>query len=311
MRAFGNQPFDPRLAARAIALYVAGPRRRRSPLCLLNADLSALPPIQMHYGTREVMRADAEQFAARVVAAGGHCDTRIWPELMHGYWIWPRDGGLTSLQVAGHFLRAIDRRSQHRVNALRAWPTFATDWPRHEYCAHRGMVDVRATRRGGAGFPGLAALRRVRRTARPRRQPATATRRRSPTNAARSASANSTQDVQRVGPWRWRPREFGPARWSPHCIATAGTSMATVSGGEQTRRPVGADEQRLRRPATGGRRCARTGQLHSRRRRIRELLDRAAVGHAADRRRPARRADRRAGRPRRCPHRRSRAVWCC
>jgi epsilon-lactone hydrolase len=25
---------------------------------------------------------------------------------MHGYWLWPRDGGLTSLQVAGAFIRA-------------------------------------------------------------------------------------------------------------------------------------------------------------------------------------------------------------
>lgn len=102
-----NQPFDPHLAARAIALYVAGHDIDDPRLCLLNADLSGLPPIQLHYGTREIMRADAEQFAERVIAAGGHCDRQVWPELMHGYWIWPHshDAGQASLAAAGQFLR--------------------------------------------------------------------------------------------------------------------------------------------------------------------------------------------------------------
>jgi epsilon-lactone hydrolase len=96
---------DPRAAKRAVGLYVGGHDPEDPRLCLLNADLSDLPPIQIHYGSREVMRADAEIFAAAVVAAGGRCDEQMWPGLMHGYWLWPRDGGLTSLQVAGHFLR--------------------------------------------------------------------------------------------------------------------------------------------------------------------------------------------------------------
>jgi epsilon-lactone hydrolase len=100
-----RQPLDPRAAKRAVGLYVGGHDPEDPRLCLLNADLSDLPPIQIHYGSREVMRADAEIFAAAVVAAGGRCDEQMWPGLMHGYWLWPRDGGLTSLQVAGHFLR--------------------------------------------------------------------------------------------------------------------------------------------------------------------------------------------------------------
>ncbi len=101
-----RQPLDPRAAARAIALYVGDHDAEDPRLCLLNADLSSLPPIQIHYGSREVMRADAEAFARQVVESGGRCDEQMWPGLMHGYWLWPRDGGLTSLQVAGHFLRA-------------------------------------------------------------------------------------------------------------------------------------------------------------------------------------------------------------
>jgi epsilon-lactone hydrolase len=101
-----RQPLDPRAAARAVALYVGDHDPADPRLCLLNAELTDLPPIQIHYGSREVMRADAEAFAALVVAAGGHCDEQMWPGLMHGYWLWPRDGGLTSLQVAGAFIRA-------------------------------------------------------------------------------------------------------------------------------------------------------------------------------------------------------------
>ncbi len=52
------------------------------------------------------MRADAEAFGKQVVELGGRCDEHLWPGLMHGYWLWPRDFGLTSLQVAGHFLRS-------------------------------------------------------------------------------------------------------------------------------------------------------------------------------------------------------------
>jgi epsilon-lactone hydrolase len=100
-----RQPLDPRAAQRLVALYVGAHDPEDPRLCLLNADLSDLPPMQIHYGSREVMRADAELFAAAVIAAGGRCDEQMWPGLMHGYWLWPRDGGLTSLQVAGHFLR--------------------------------------------------------------------------------------------------------------------------------------------------------------------------------------------------------------
>jgi monoterpene epsilon-lactone hydrolase len=103
-----RQPMDPRAAARVIALYVGDYDPEDPRLCLLNADLSGLPPVQIHYGAREVMRADAEAFAKLVRAAGGHCDERMWPGLMHGYWLWPRrrDGSLASLMTGGAFLRA-------------------------------------------------------------------------------------------------------------------------------------------------------------------------------------------------------------
>lgn len=103
-----RQPLDPRAAARAVALYVGDFDPADPRLCLLNAELVDLPPTQIHYGSREVMRADAEAFAELVRAAGGRCDERMWSGLMHGYWLWPRrhDGSLASLVAAGEFLRS-------------------------------------------------------------------------------------------------------------------------------------------------------------------------------------------------------------
>src|ERR1700679_1027572 len=57
-----SQPLDPRTARRAVALYVGNHDDQDPRLNLLNADLSNLPPIQIHFGSREVMRADAEAF---------------------------------------------------------------------------------------------------------------------------------------------------------------------------------------------------------------------------------------------------------
>ncbi|WP_343709804.1 alpha/beta hydrolase [Mycobacterium sp.] len=101
------QPLDPRAAARAVALYVGDSNPADPRLCLLNADLADLPPTQVHYGSREVMRADAEAFAELVRTAGGRCEEVLWPGLMHAYWLWPRrdDGSLQSLKTAGEFLR--------------------------------------------------------------------------------------------------------------------------------------------------------------------------------------------------------------
>ncbi|MBV8861092.1 MAG: alpha/beta hydrolase fold domain-containing protein [Mycobacterium sp.] len=104
-----RQPLDPRAAARAVALYVGVGDPADPRLCLLNADLSGFPPTQLHYGAREVMRADAETFAKLVRTAGGRCEECMWPGLMHGYWLWPQrhDGSLDSLTTAGAFLRAV------------------------------------------------------------------------------------------------------------------------------------------------------------------------------------------------------------
>ena len=63
------------------------------------------------------MRAEAELFAARVTEAEGFCQQRIWPNLVHGYWIFPQlvPEARESLRVAGRFVRD----AVHNYNNLR------------------------------------------------------------------------------------------------------------------------------------------------------------------------------------------------
>ena len=65
-----------------------------------------IPTPQAIRGTQDIFGADAEAFAARVSAAGGHCEQRVWPGLAHGYWMFPRrrDGSLDSMTTGGEFL---------------------------------------------------------------------------------------------------------------------------------------------------------------------------------------------------------------
>jgi monoterpene epsilon-lactone hydrolase len=102
-----NSPINPRTGQRFLALYIGSHDVDDPRLSLLHASTAGLPPIQLHYGTLEVMRAEAELFAARVTEAEGFCQQRIWPNLVHGYWIFPQlvPEARESLRVAGRFVR--------------------------------------------------------------------------------------------------------------------------------------------------------------------------------------------------------------
>jgi acetyl esterase/lipase len=100
-------PVDPRVARRFVALYIGHHDVDDPQLSLLYAPATGLPPIQLHYGTLEFMRAEAELFAAHVTDAGGSCQQCVWPNLLHGYWMFPRfiPEARESLRVAGQFIR--------------------------------------------------------------------------------------------------------------------------------------------------------------------------------------------------------------
>ncbi len=108
-------PIDPTDARRFLALYVGRHDIDDPRLSLLDTAASGLPPIQLHYGTLEVMRAEAELFAARINEAGGYCQQCIWPNLIHGYWLFPHfvPEARESLRIAGRFTHnALEWRRQ-------------------------------------------------------------------------------------------------------------------------------------------------------------------------------------------------------
>lgn len=82
-----NEASDPlftrrmlRIAARA---YLAGAKAEEPLASPLYADLRGLPPLLLHVGERELLRDDSERLAARVKAAGGFAELRLWPEVPH------------------------------------------------------------------------------------------------------------------------------------------------------------------------------------------------------------------------------------
>lgn len=104
-RIAGN-PFSPQGARRILALYVADHDIADPRLSVLNGDLGSLPPVQLHYGSLEVMRADNERLAQQIRSSGGSCASYEWPGFVHGYWIVPRllPEARRSVEIAARFL---------------------------------------------------------------------------------------------------------------------------------------------------------------------------------------------------------------
>jgi len=91
----------------AAALYL-GAIDPQTPLASpLYADLTGLPPLLIHCGTREVLLDDSLRLAERARAAGVHVELRLWPVVPH---VWqlvsfvPEAG--ESMRLASAFLQA-------------------------------------------------------------------------------------------------------------------------------------------------------------------------------------------------------------
>ncbi|MGH3726194.1 MAG: alpha/beta hydrolase [Mycobacterium sp.] len=102
-----RSPLSPRAGQRILRLYIGDHDVSDPQLSVLNAPGNHLPPIQLHYGSLEVMRSEAEKFAAHVNRAGGSCTEFVWPALFHGFWMAPAllPEAYESVRTAGQFLR--------------------------------------------------------------------------------------------------------------------------------------------------------------------------------------------------------------
>ena len=65
---------------------VAADDPRVSPL---NADLSGLPPIQLHVGTAELLHDEVVELSERAIWANVGVDLRKWPDMVHGWALLP------------------------------------------------------------------------------------------------------------------------------------------------------------------------------------------------------------------------------
>jgi len=71
---------------------------RASPLF---ADLSGLPPLQLHTGTAELVHDEVVELASRAKAAGVEADLHEWPAMVHSWSLFP-----SVFPAAGDTLRA-------------------------------------------------------------------------------------------------------------------------------------------------------------------------------------------------------------
>jgi len=65
---------------------VAADDPRVSPLY---ADLSGLPPMQLHVGTAELLHDEVVELSERAIWANGGVDLRQWPDMVHGWALLP------------------------------------------------------------------------------------------------------------------------------------------------------------------------------------------------------------------------------
>lgn len=95
--------------------------RRTNPVDMPLADM---PPVLLHVGSREVLLADAELMANRLVAAGVPCEFTVWDRQVHVFhaaasWV---PEARAAIEEIGEFVRALDTAEQAPFSA----PTTAT-----------------------------------------------------------------------------------------------------------------------------------------------------------------------------------------
>lgn len=103
-------------ARRITGMYTAGSNLEDARFDVIRDVGPDLPPMLIQAGGREMLRADAEKYAAALRAAGGICELEIWPGQMHvfqiAYRILPE-----ARHALDHAQRFIDELPEPRQNA--------------------------------------------------------------------------------------------------------------------------------------------------------------------------------------------------
>ncbi|EFQ82624.1 hydrolase, alpha/beta domain protein [Aeromicrobium marinum DSM 15272] len=105
------QTFSLRAVARLTAVTHAMETRRGIAgrrICPVNMPLADMPPALIHIGSREVLMADAELMANRLVSAGVACTLKVWDRQVHVFqaaasWV---PEARTAIDEIGAFVRA-------------------------------------------------------------------------------------------------------------------------------------------------------------------------------------------------------------
>lgn len=94
-------------------------------ICPVNMPLHDMPPALIHIGSREILMADAEMMANRLVSAGVPCDLHIWDRQVHVFqaaasWV---PEARAAIDEIGTFIRHLEGAQVTARPARRSTPT--------------------------------------------------------------------------------------------------------------------------------------------------------------------------------------------
>ena len=109
--------------------------------CPVNMPLHDMPPVLMHCGSTEILLADVELMASRLVAAGVPCDVTVWDRQVHVFQFaasWLPEARAAIAEV-GEFIAALETSDQRSAapaaTRRRASRTAASTRPRRRSAA--------------------------------------------------------------------------------------------------------------------------------------------------------------------------------
>nr|WP_295883906.1 alpha/beta hydrolase [uncultured Devosia sp.] len=88
-------------------VYVGAGDLRSPKVTPFYGDVSGLPPVLVHVGSWELLRDDSISIAARINAAGGKAELKVWEGMCHSWQLFAPmlEEGMASIEEAGDFVR--------------------------------------------------------------------------------------------------------------------------------------------------------------------------------------------------------------